>query len=291
VAGFSQAAPIFSGLEYSRWIGPLHPTALRPALGPGRRFVFVHFWDTHTPYGAADARALGTTAQLLNQGRRQEVIAGYQAAVERVFEHQVAPLLEGLALEEWMVVILGDHGESWTDEEPYHGQTLNNSVLRVPLYLHLPYSGNPLLPGAVHSLVDVFATVDHLFGLRSGYRGYGRDLRTLSRPTPYLAELDPGPVVPAAGAEPGILVGRPNPGPQWALFDAARKFTFWERSGACRLEDTFSGQILEMDAGGVEGYRSAYRTLVAASAYAALPPAGTEPDTLVDQRLRELGYL
>ncbi len=30
------------------------------------------------------------------------------------------------------MVLCSDHGESWTADEPYHGRSLRNSVLRVP---------------------------------------------------------------------------------------------------------------------------------------------------------------
>lgn len=133
VAGFSQAPTIFAGLDYEPWIAPLEERALAKALGgAGRRGVFLHYWDTHAPYGAADRKAMGSTAALLRQGRRSEVIAVYQRAVATTFEQHLAPLLAGLDLDRWMVLICGDHGQSWTTAEPYHGQTLDNSVLRVP---------------------------------------------------------------------------------------------------------------------------------------------------------------
>jgi membrane-anchored protein YejM (alkaline phosphatase superfamily) len=291
VGAFSQAAQIFAGLDYAPWVQPLEPCALAAFLrASGPRLLFLHYWETHTPYGAADGKALGDTARLLRQGRRLEVIAQYQQAVERVFEERLAPLLAGLDLGEWMVLICGDHGESWTEDELYHGQTLSNSVLRVPLYLHLPRSGNPPLTGPLVSLVDVFATVEAAFGLRSGYRGYGRALWASERPLPYLGQLDPA----AGKAEEGedLLIGAPRPEErQWCLIDGRRKFTCWEESGRHRLEGTFTGEALPLSEGEVRVHLKAYGQVLAGSAYRHLPGPAPGPDPQLDLRLRELGYL
>jgi hypothetical protein len=45
-----------------------------------------------------------------------------------VGEEKLAPLLQRLDLRRWAVLILGDHGESWTPEEPYHGQALRKTA-------------------------------------------------------------------------------------------------------------------------------------------------------------------
>lgn len=282
VAGFSQAPTIFAGLDYEPWIAPLEERALAKALGgAGRRGVFLHYWDTHAPYGAADRKAMGSTAALLRQGRRSEVIAAYQRAVATTFEQHLAPLLAGLDLDRWMVLICGDHGQSWTTAEPYHGQSLDNSVLRVPLFLHLPRTGNPPLP-ALLSLVNVFPTVAGVLGLDLEYRGWGRDLRHPDRSGLYLAELDPG---GAQGLEPGLLGAAPE-GRQWALFDRRRKFTCWAEAGSYRLEETFSGAELPLTSGEIAAYTDRYREMMGK---ADMPVPAADP--AVDQRLRDLGYL
>lgn len=292
VGAFSEAASIFSGLEYAPWISEWVPGAVERFLETtGPRLLFLHCWGTHAPYGAADGKALGTTARLLREGRRAQVLALYQRAVERVLESQIAPLLDSLDLGEWVVLILGDHGERWAAEEIYHGQTLDNAVLRVPLYLHLPGTGNPPLPGPLCSLVDLFPTLKALFDLQAGYRGYGRDLRREERPALYLAQIEPVATREESGPDEPLLVGRPPGGPQWALFDALRKFTWWEESGKNRLERTFTGEELPAQAGVVEYFTKAREQLVSASAYAHLPRPQTAEDRELDRRLRELGYL
>lgn len=291
IGAFSEAAGIFAGLDYAPWISSYDPGRVLRFIGAeGAKFLFVHFWGCHAPYGAEDGRAMGETARQLREGSRQQVIDRYRRAVEGVCETRIAPLLEQLDLDGWMVLICGDHGESWAAGEPYHGQTLDNAVLRVPLYLHLPNTGNPALPGSLVSLVDVFPTVEALFGLESGYRGYGRDLRLAERPQFYLAEIRPtGPL--AGPPEAGLILGENAGGAQWALFDAQRKFTFWEESGASRLERTLGGEELPCGDAELQYYRAAHAAMRADSGYARLPEPPPTFSPLLDQRLRELGYL
>jgi membrane-anchored protein YejM (alkaline phosphatase superfamily) len=289
VGAFSEAPEIFAGLDYAPWIAPMAAGRVEALLRSGRRrLLFLHCWEPHAPYGAADGRALGETAALLRLGRRKEVIRRYERAVERAFETRVAPILARLDLAEWAVLICGDHGESWTAEELYHGQTLRNSVLRVPLFLHLPFSGLRSLPGELYSLVDVFPTIREVFALEVEYQGFGRDLREPERPLPYLAELTPH--RPDAPGEAPLL-GRRPPEPQWALFDARAKFTYWEESGQHRLERTFSEEVLPDAPETAPQYLAAHREMVSASPYGGLPGKGPEADPRLDQRLRELGYL
>ena len=293
VGAFSEAAGIFTGLDYAPWVGDFdRGRVLRYVSTRGPKALFVHLWGCHTPYGAPDGKAMGDTARQLKQGRRAQVIHRYQRAVERLFETQVAPLLNRLDLKEWMVLICGDHGESWTSDEPYHGQTVNNSVLRVPLYLHLPHSGNPPLAGPLVSLVDVLPTLDALLALESGYRGYGRDLRREDRPALYLAQIHPSGIL--EDDQPGGDSAIPGPvagGAQWALFDAHRKFTYWEEKGVSRLERTFGGEELACGDAEVQFYRAAFAAMVADSPYAQLPEPPENTDSQFDRRLRDLGYL
>lgn len=285
VGAFSEAPAIFTGLDFAPWIREFSfPAATAFAAGGGPRCLFAHYWSAHTPYGAADGRALGQTARLLREGRRGEVIARYQRAVEELFEGKLVPLLERLDLRQWGALILGDHGESWSPEELYHGQTLRNSVLRVPLYLHLPL-GTPPLPRALVSLVDVFPTLAALCELPVEHRGFGRDLRREDGPELYLAQIHP---VLQEAAEP--LIGLQRPGRQWALFDARHKFSWDEDRGVGRLERTFTEELLP-DQGEADYFKEVYERMQAESAYAHLPPAERETDELLDRRLRELGYL
>ena len=140
VGAFSEAPDIFTGLGYADYIAPL-PTDEQLAGWLQRReptVLFLHYWSVHPPYGAADGLAFGEVGQLLAAGRIDAVQARYRAAIEQLFERHIARLLTALDLSAWAVFIISDHGQSWRADEPYHGQTLCNDVLRVPLYYRLP---------------------------------------------------------------------------------------------------------------------------------------------------------
>jgi arylsulfatase A-like enzyme len=295
--GFSEATPIFIGLDYAPWLTPLAPDAaaglaqLEAALAslPSPGLLFVHYWDTHAPYGAPDGRADGQVLHLLEQGRHREVEALYRRAVARVCEEKVAPLLERLDPRRWAVLILGDHGESWTAEEPYHGQSLRNSVLRVPLYFHLPGTGNPEPTRPILSTIDLFPILLRLLDLGIECRGFGQDLWH-PRPTgPWLAEiepLDPHDDQPAASPPSTPSASR------WSVFDAEHKLTVHEGTDRARLERTFTEERIE-DPAAEARLRAGRERLLRESSVtrSPLPRPEAGDASLLDQRLRELGYL
>lgn len=88
-----------------------------------------------------------------------------------------------------------------------------------------------------------------------------------------------------------LALGQGTGGPQWALFDSQRKFTCWEEEGADRLEHTLSGKEIPFGDAESQYYRAAYAAMVANSAYAQLPEPPHITTPVLDQRLRELGYL
>lgn len=295
---FSEAPTIFAGIDLGAPVVGLAVGAgagleqLRAWLRAqgGDRCLFVHYWGCHTPYGAADGLALGETARLLSGGRVERVRARYAAAVAELFEGKVAPLLDRLDLGRWSVVLFGDHGESWTTEEPYHGRTVRNSVLRVPLFLHVPLSGNPPLRGEVVSLLDLYPTLEGLFRLGpAGAAGFGCDLLgPQPRREPCLAE-----VLPGRGDDD---VARPaDEAVRWAVIDGRWKLMGQEGSGPAVLVDTWT----ESPAAGAATHLAPGYARVRAEAMATSrwPRAPWEPDLDPGQeealrsRLRALGYL
>ncbi len=275
VGAFSEAPDIFTGLSYASHIAPL--PADEQLVGWLRRreptLLFLHYWSVHPPYGAADGLAFGEVGRLLAAGQIDAVQARYRAAIEQLFERHIARLLAALDLSAWAVFILSDHGQSWRADEPYHGQTLCNDVLRVPLYYRLPAEesvGRRLI-----SLVDLFPTFLSLLELDYPYRGFARDIRASSSPEYYLAEIDPGPTAPQ--------------GRQWSLFNADAKFTCDEATKRETLVETFSERPLA--ALDTRPYHQAYAALRAASSYVQGKLAPAADRTLLEQRLRQLGYL
>ena len=116
-------------------------------------FAWVHFYDTHRPY-----RSPGNY--------RGGYLDPYLAAI--AFEDEqigriVAYLRAAHALDDTLIVIVGDHGEGFGDHgEESHGIFLYQETLRVPLILR----GAGIAPARIANpvrLVDVMPTVLALF--------------------------------------------------------------------------------------------------------------------------------
>ncbi len=275
VGAFSEVPDIFTGLSYAQHIAPLPADEqLAGWLQPRQPTVlFIHYWSVHPPYGVADGLAFGKVGQLLATGRIGEVQTLYSAAIEQLFERHIARLLAALDLSAWAVFIISDHGQSWRDDEPYHGQTLRNDVLRVPLYYRFPTResvGRPLI-----SLLDLFPTFLSLLQLDAPYSGFARDIRTPSAPEYYAAEIDPGPAA--------------QHGRQWSLFNASAKFTCDQSTQRETLVETFSERPLP--ALDTRPYHQAYAALKAASSYVQAEFGPATDRVLLEKRLRALGYL
>ncbi|MFH1571134.1 MAG: sulfatase-like hydrolase/transferase [Gemmatimonadota bacterium] len=306
VGAWSEAASIFAGLDLGASLAQLPGEAsqglqrLSPWIERGRHqpvCLFAHYWSAHAPYGAADGRAMGETLRLLEGGRREEVEGRYLAAVEGLLETKVAPLLEACDRQRWCVLIFSDHGESWDAQEPYHGQTLRNSVLRVPVYYHVPFSGNPLPRRPLLSLLDVHPTLCAALGWASGYRGFGKAWTQADEDPLYLAQIAVESGGDRAAGRNRTTGARAGAAPQrklWAAFDRRWKYS-WEEGGRGRLEPTLEeGGAGSTDEGQTIGrLLAAYQRLREASRYAggARSQPSREDGELLDRRLRELGYL
>jgi arylsulfatase A-like enzyme len=126
-----------------------------------RFFVYLHYLDAHTPYSPppdlvrqfADPSydgGIGDTfgdSDGADQGKydeadRKKIVAIYDAAVHYV-DDQIGRLLESLEksgrLENTVVVLTADHGEEfWDHGRFFHGQSLYDELLHVPLIVRLP---------------------------------------------------------------------------------------------------------------------------------------------------------
>ncbi len=135
-----------------------------------RRFLFVHLYDPHAPYAAAEPFA----AQYRDQPYLGEVAA---------VDSYLGPLLDavgandpGGAASGALVVITSDHGEAQGDHgETSHGLFANEATLRVPLVLHAA----ALAPARRHDAVahiDVLPTVLEAAGVPAPAGLPGRSL-------------------------------------------------------------------------------------------------------------------
>jgi tetratricopeptide (TPR) repeat protein len=139
-------------------------------------FVFVHFFDLHTPY-------ILTPAMRTRFPRR-----GYDAELSYVND-TLGEFWDFLArkglVEKALIVFLSDHGESLGEHrENTHGYFIYQSTLRVPLIIHWPAWTKPFPPKVVQpvSLLDVAPTVLQFLGIPRPAQFQGRSLVELLRP-------------------------------------------------------------------------------------------------------------
>jgi arylsulfatase A-like enzyme len=156
---FFRDAPLLQDFDYSVVVGPPPGGAWADAtaLTPGVRefltsvarqrtpfFLYVHAMDTHSPYsGWHRAPPPG-----LPKARRY---AAYDARIEDVdaWFGSLLDLLERLRLDKTTVVVFtSDHGEDHGETGPnpwdrFHGFTLRESALHVPLVIRVPDDPRP----------------------------------------------------------------------------------------------------------------------------------------------------
>jgi choline-sulfatase len=117
-------------------------------------FAWIHFYDAHRPYQLPGATATGFADPYL------AAIAFEDAQLGRIIEY----LKASRALDDTLVVVLGDHGESLGDHgEDSHGIFVYQETLRVPLILRGPGIAPRRIPNAVR-LVDLMPTVLEMSG-------------------------------------------------------------------------------------------------------------------------------
>jgi arylsulfatase A-like enzyme len=151
-----------------------------PPAGPlvPRPFLYwLHLFDAHCPYAAPEKPVLppevAADPKLANKARYEAEIRHMDGQLARLFAH----LRETKLLDELVIVVTADHGESLYDSpEASHGFFLFDPTVRVPLLLRHPdlAARRVAVPA---SLVDVTPTLLDLLGVdAAGERFEGIDL-------------------------------------------------------------------------------------------------------------------
>lgn len=219
-----------------------------------RQFLFAHYFDPHAPYGAPGSndvadfddieaavsaqqqRVVGTA--LGQQGvigaglpaplagpvdttpspRDQRLAALYGREVQYL-DAEIGRLLAGLSarglLEETLVVVTADHGETFWEQGNFwnHGLWVGESDVRVPLIVRGPGAGAGVRVSTPVSGVDVAPTILEAVGLAPGPGddpGRGRSLSSALRGEPL-----PVRAVFSEATQPGPLLEQ-GPGLAWA---------------------------------------------------------------------------
>jgi arylsulfatase A-like enzyme len=121
-------------------------------------FLWMHFIEPHNPYVVAPAaRRFGSSA-----------IDKYDSEIEFV-DQQLGKILAALdangLTEDTIIAITADHGEEFKEHgAEFHGRSVYNEVMAVPLVIHDP-GGPPQVIDTPVSVVDVAPTVLGLAGL------------------------------------------------------------------------------------------------------------------------------
>lgn len=135
------------------------------ALRGGPTFLWVHYFDAHAPYF----------------GRGDTPEARYDDAVRTIDRHLARLLAHARATLRGDVVfaLTADHGEEFGEHGGvYHGSTLYEEQLRVPLWISVPGHRGRRVPTAVCAqLVDLAPTLTALLGVTPPPSMRGNDLR------------------------------------------------------------------------------------------------------------------
>lgn len=318
VTGRSQRHDVFRFLDYESFIGPTDPEARQQVLGShekafddligttGKQFSFLHLWYAHGGYGLGGMQDPPQLRRMVEEGRQEEALRYYYAAVIHLQEFVLAELLKRVDLDEWAVFIFGDHGEGFCREVMAHGDGLHQNVIRVPLLAHVPGGGIEF--GTPASMIDLFPTIVNLAGLDTGYKGYGRDLLQRSEGGRLvLTELDSlygvgflnadnlqkehGRATSRTGFDGGELARDPKGTRTWTLTDGKVFYREDETGGGRLLRHIDSGEERPLEDAAL--YRQAYDDLRANSAYRGLreQESTAEEADVLEQRLRDLGYI
>jgi arylsulfatase A-like enzyme len=135
------------------------------------RFAMIHYMDPHDPYMLHDGSGVGYTSALIGANPdpaqwRDTLEAAYHREVAYLDEH-LGPVLA--ALNDAIVVFTGDHGEEFYEHGGwFHGPTVYEEVLRVPLIVRFPGGeGGGRVSTALARHVDFMPTVLRWAGLEA----------------------------------------------------------------------------------------------------------------------------
>lgn len=154
-----------------------------------RQFLWVHYYDPHTPYGdwteeplnLSDIRAAirtDPTVQEVAIQRGRELYDLDVRKMDRAMERLLQRLEQESETYRTHVVLVSDHGESFGEANSLgHGNRLTPEQIHVPLAIVSPALG-PGLRGDVTGGVDVFTTLLALVELKPTIPVAGRDLLT-----------------------------------------------------------------------------------------------------------------
>jgi len=123
---------------------------LEAGKGSSRLFMWVHLFEPHEPYEAHEAYPLGDR----DIDRYDAEIAAADAGIGEI----VADVRKRRP--NAMIIVTADHGEEFQEHGGrYHGTTVYEEQVRVPLIVHAPGLLTPRRVSAPVTIIDLFPTV------------------------------------------------------------------------------------------------------------------------------------
>ncbi|MFH1434266.1 MAG: sulfatase [Pseudomonadota bacterium] len=161
-------------------------------------FFFLQYMDPHDPYfshpddGRAIARKVTPNPPRQWLGRMKELYTGEV----RHFDEQLGRLLAYMKKQPWwdetLVILFSDHGEEFLEHGGWwHGDTLFEEQIRVPLMVRLPKgeAAGEVMEKDLVGLVDIAPTICRLAGAKIPKGFQGQDLFE-QRTAPIFSEED-----------------------------------------------------------------------------------------------------
>jgi hypothetical protein len=118
--------------------------------------------------GIGEARLRDGAGKLITN--RAYYIAQYDAEI-CFFDSQINKILEYLQrhsnFDDWLIVLLADHGESLGEDEYYfdHGYFLSEGLIKIPLLIKLPRQKKQKIENDIASICDILPTIAALVGI------------------------------------------------------------------------------------------------------------------------------
>ena len=146
--------------------------------GQKKSFLFLHYYDPHTPYTPHKQFKYSSFPRLTTQPRERYdgEIAYTDFHVGRVLNK----LKEMNLYDSTLIIITADHGESLGDHgEIDHAFFIYHSTLHVPLIIKVPGQTKPATIQEPVGLVDILPTVCGLLDIKTPSHIQGKDLSGL----------------------------------------------------------------------------------------------------------------
>lgn len=148
-------------------------------------YLYMHYMDTHDPFMDRGKSGVGyARARMENpdpEEHREKMQQAYISEIEYLDEH-LGALIAGLkqrgVYDNTAIFLVADHGEEFFDHGGWwHGLTLYEEMLRVPLLVKLPGNINAgVVSNNLARLVDIAPTMLQLAGLPVGSDMAGKSL-------------------------------------------------------------------------------------------------------------------